>query len=65
MDFLSIVNATVMHHQGLVDSVDAEPQRQRNHIYQGTTIKYTGIFSFTEGWCPNPCLFKYLLFIGS
>ena len=41
--FFSTVNTTVLHDLRLVESGDAEPLIQRNHIYGMATVSYTWI----------------------
>ena len=59
--FFSIVNTTVLHHQWLVESLNAEePQKWR------PTISYRGIFHLQRVGTLTPTLFKkqlYLVFV--
>ena len=47
--FLKVVNTTVLYDPGLVESTDAEPWIQRNHIYGVPTINCMRIFDCAEG----------------
>lgn len=48
-EFLKVVNTTVLYDPGLVESTDAEPWIQRNHVCGGPTINYMRIFDYAEG----------------
>lgn len=47
--FLKVVNTTVLYDPGLVESTDAEPWIQRNHVCGVPTINYMRIFNCVEG----------------
>ena len=47
--FLKVVNTTVLYDPGLVESTDAEPWIQRNHVRGVPTINYMRIFDYAEG----------------
>ena len=63
VDFFSTVNTTELHNMWLADSMDAEPQKWRNHGYGGLTINYTHIFNCTDLVALTPALFKGQLHI--
>ena len=48
----SVVNSTGLHNPWSVESMDAELQIWRNHVYRGPAINYTWIFNSQEGLCP-------------
>ena len=61
--FFLIVNTTVLQDLWLVESMDAEPQTQRDSGYEGLTISYTWIFDSADSALLTPSMFKGQLYL--